>query len=80
MCYVFSVYYYMFNYVLNKYLIYFYLIIYVLIMYCIFNQIGKYHVKDMNVYIEPLINELLELWSCNTMYDISRPTNAQRDF
>jgi hypothetical protein len=40
---------------------------------CIFNQLGKYQVKDMNVYIEPLINELLKLWDGITMYDISIP-------
>ena len=38
-----------------------------------FNQSGKYQVKDMNVYIEPLIDELLNLWAGITMYDISRP-------
>ena len=31
----------------------------VVIMYCMFNQLGKYQVKDMNVYMEPLIDELL---------------------
>ena len=36
-------------------------------------QLGKYQVKDMNIYIEPLIDELLELWAGVTMYDISRP-------
>jgi hypothetical protein len=45
-----------------------------------FNQLGKYQVKDMNVYIEPLIDELLELWKGITMYDISRPVGAQREF
>ena len=40
---------------------------------CMFNQLGKYQVKDMNVYIEPLIDELLKLWAGVTMYDISRP-------
>ena len=44
------------------------------------NQIGKYQVKDMDVYMEPLINDLLELWKGITMYDISRPTNAQNEF
>jgi len=34
----------------------------------------------MNVYIEALIDELLELWKGVTMYDIYRPTNAQRGF
>jgi hypothetical protein len=49
-------------------------------MYCMLNQLGKYQVKDMNVYIEPLIDELLELWKGITMYDISRPVGAQREF
>ena len=39
----------------------------------LFIQVGKYQVKDMNVYIEPLIDELVELWNCVTMYDMSRP-------
>jgi hypothetical protein len=30
----------------------------------------------MNVYIEPLIDELLELWKGITMYDITIPCNA----
>jgi len=34
----------------------------------------------MNVYIEPLIDKLLELWKGVTMYDISRQTNEQREF
>ena len=33
----------------------------------------KFQVKDMNVYIEPLIDELLKLWNGITMYDVSRP-------
>ena len=49
-------------------------------MYCMFNQLGKYWVKDMNVYIEPLINKLMDLWKGITMYDISTPTDAQREF
>ena len=35
------------------------------------NQSGKYQVKDMNVYIKPLIDELLKLWNNITMYDVS---------
>jgi hypothetical protein len=34
----------------------------------------------MNVYIEPLINELLELWKGITIYDISRRVGVQREF
>ena len=45
----------------------------------LFIRLGKYQVKDMNVYIEPLINELLELWNGVTMYDVSRPI-GQRQF
>jgi hypothetical protein len=37
------------------------------------NQLGKYQVKDMNVYNEPLIDELLKLWDGVTMYEIFRP-------
>jgi hypothetical protein len=42
------------------------------------NQSGRYQVKDMNVYIEPLIDELLKLWVGVTMYDISRRTGQRR--
>ena len=37
------------------------------------NQSGKYQVKYMNVYFEPLIDELLKLRNDITMYDVSRP-------
>ena len=37
------------------------------------NQSGKYRVKDMNVYIEPIIDKLLKLCNGITMYDVSRP-------
>ena len=37
------------------------------------DQLDKYQVKDMNVYIEPLIDDLLNLWVGINMYDISRP-------
>ena len=40
---------------------------------CTFTQLGKYQVKDMNAYIEPLVDELLKLWVSITMYNISRP-------
>ena len=40
---------------------------------------GKFQVKYMNVYIEPLIDELLNLWNGITMYGISRPIR-QRQF
>ena len=41
--------------------------------------VGKYQVKDMNVYIETLIDKLLKLWNGTTMYDISRSI-GQRKF
>jgi len=51
-----------------------------IIMYCICsNQLGKYQVKDMNVYIEPIVDELLKLWNGITTYDVSRPIR-QREF
>ena len=49
-------------------------------MYCMFNQLGKYKVKDINVYIKPLIDKLLELWKGITMYDIPRLVGAQGEF
>ena len=36
------------------------------------NKLGEYQVKYMNVYIEPLIDELLKLWFGITMYEIPR--------
>jgi len=43
------------------------------------NQLGKYQVKKMNVYIEPLIDEHLKLWAGITMYDIlSKPIGKKR--
>ena len=52
-----------------------------IIIYFIYtsNQLGKFEVKDMNVYIKPLIDELLKLWNGITMYDVSRPIQ-QRQF
>ena len=43
------------------------------VMFMFIQLLGKYQVKDMNMYIEPLIDELLKLWNGFTMYDISRP-------
>ena len=42
------------------------------------NQSSKCQVKDMNVYIEPLIDELLKLWNGMTMYDVSRPIRQKQ--
>ena len=38
---------------------------------CTSNESGKFQVKDINVYIEALIDELLKLWNGITMYDVS---------
>jgi hypothetical protein len=46
---------------------------------CTFTQLGNYQVKYMNVYIEPLVDEILKLWDDITMYDISKPI-GQRKF
>ena len=40
---------------------------------CNLKQLGKYQVKYMNVYIEPLIDELLKLWADITMYGVCKP-------
>ena len=46
---------------------------------CNFKQIlAKYQVKDMNVYIEPLIDQLLKLWVGITMYDICKPIGEKK--
>ena len=45
---------------------------------CTSNQSGKYQVNDMNVYIKPLIYELLKLWNGITMYDVSRPIRQRK--
>ena len=42
------------------------------------NQLGRYQVKDMNAYIEPLIDEFLKLWVGVTMYDISIPIGKKK--
>ena len=52
---------------------YLYIFIVVIIVYFICsNQSGKYQVKDMNAYIEPLIDEQLKLWNGITMSDVSK--------
>jgi hypothetical protein len=45
---------------------------------CNFKQLGKYQVKYMNVYIEPLIYELLKLWVGITLYDICKPIREKK--
>ena len=50
----------------------------IIIYFLCSNQLSKYHVKYMNVYIKPLINELLKLWNDITMYDVSRPIQQRK--
>jgi hypothetical protein len=49
-----------------------------LLIMCNFKKLGKYQVKDMNVYIDPLIDELLNLWADITMYDICKPIGEKK--
>ena len=49
-----------------------------LVIMCNFKQLGKYQVKDMNVYIDPLIDELLNLLVGINMYDICKPIGEKK--
>ena len=49
-----------------------------LVIMCNFKQLCKYQVKDMNVYIESLIDDLIQLWNNITMYDICKPIGQKR--
>ena len=49
-----------------------------IVIMCNFKELGKYQVKDMNVYIDPLIDELLKLWDGITMYDICKPIGEKK--
>ena len=57
-----------------------YILMVIIIVYfiCTSNQSGKFQVKDMNVYIKPLIYELLKLWNGITMYDVYRPMRQKK--
>ena len=51
----------------------------VIIIYFICSiNLGKYQVKDMNLYIESLIDKLLMLWNGITMYDVSIPIRQRK--
>ena len=50
----------------------------IIIYFICSNKSGKYQIKDMNVYIEPLIDELLKLWNGIGMCDISRPIQQRK--
>ena len=45
---------------------------------CNSNQLGKFQVKDMNVYIEPLIDDILKLRNVISMYDVSIPIRQRK--
>ena len=45
----------------------------VVIMYRNFEKLGMYQVKDINVYIEPLFDELIKLW-----HGITKPIKQMR--
>jgi hypothetical protein len=48
------------------------------VIMCNFKQLGKYQFKDMNVYIKPLIDEILKLWADITMYEIFKPIGEKK--
>ena len=50
----------------------------IIIYFICSNQSGKYQVKDMNVYIKPIIDDLLKLWNDISMYDVSRPIRKRQ--
>ena len=37
-------------------------------------------VKNMDVYLQPLVNELKELWEGIHVYNVSRPITTERNF
>jgi len=41
---------------------------------------GRRQVKNMDVYLQPLIDELKELWDGINLYDVSRPIKTERSF
>ena len=45
---------------------------------CTSNQSGKFQVKYMNVYIEPLKDELPMLWNGISMYEVSIPIRKRQ--
>ena len=42
--------------------------------------LGRRQVKNMDVYVQPLIDELKELWEGIHVYDVSRPIATERSF
>jgi hypothetical protein len=41
---------------------------------------GRRQVKNMDVYLQPLVDELKELWEGIHVYDVSRPITTERSF
>jgi hypothetical protein len=41
---------------------------------------SRREVKNMNVYLQPLVDELNELWEGIDTYDVSRPITTKRIF
>ena len=41
---------------------------------------SRRQVKNMDVYLQPLVDELNELWDGINVYDVSRPIVAERTF
>ena len=41
---------------------------------------GRRQVKNMDVYLQPLVDELKELWDGINVYDVSRPIATERSF
>ena len=41
---------------------------------------GRKQVKNMDVYLQPLVDKLNELWDGINVYDVSRPITAERIF
>ena len=42
--------------------------------------LGRRQVKNMDVYIQPLVDELKEIWDGINVYDVSRPIATERSF
>ena len=42
--------------------------------------LGRKQVKNMDVYLQPLVDELKELWEKIHVYDVSRPIATDRSF
>jgi len=41
---------------------------------------GRKHVKNMDVYLQPLVDRFKQLWEGIQVYDVSRPISVERYF